>query len=263
VAKLKPAAYSLDVGTHFEKEFNPMADAMELKRETTGETLLGSVMKFMSSSVGSKVVMAITGLGLWLFLVGHLAGNLLAYVGRDAFNHYAMTLKGNALLLWGARLALLIGFPLHIVTAIRTVQLNRAARPTPYAHEPKSPARVAAKSMMLSGAIVLVYFVYHIAHFTWHATGPQPTVLADGSWDAYTMLVMGFQQWPIALFYIVAQVLLAAHLSHGIYSLFQHLGLWGAKWTPFLKNAALVIGYGLCAGFASIPVAVMLGFIKP
>jgi succinate dehydrogenase / fumarate reductase cytochrome b subunit len=73
---------------------------------------------------------------------------------------------------------------------------------------------------------------------------------------------MGFRQPLIALLYIGAQVLLAAHLSHGIYSLFQHLGLWGAKWTPFLKNASLIVGYGLCAAFASIPLAVLLGFIK-
>jgi succinate dehydrogenase / fumarate reductase, cytochrome b subunit len=241
-----------------------MADAMELKRDSGGETLIGSLTKFFLSAVGSKVVMAATGLGLFLFVAGHLAGNLLAYLGRDAFNNYAIALKGNAILLWGARTALLIGFPLHIFTAIRTVQLNRAARPVPYAHENKSPARTAAKTMMLSGLVVVVYFLYHLAHFTWHITGPQPTVtLADGSYDAYSMLVMGFQQPIIALLYIGAQVLLAAHLSHGIYSISQHLGFWGAKWTPFLKNASLIVGYGLCAAFASIPLAVLLGFIKP
>ena len=111
--------------------------------------------------------------------------------------------------------------------------------------------------------LVLVYFAYHLAHFTWHLTGPQPTALnADGTFDAFSMLVKGFQQPLITLLYVVAQVLLAAHISHGIYSLFQHLGFWGAKWTPFLKNASLVVGYGLCAGFASIPLAVLLGFIK-
>lgn len=241
-----------------------MAEAMELKRDTTGQSLLGSLMKFMSSAVGSKVVMALTGLGLWLFVTGHLAGNLLAFVGRDAFNGYATALKSNAPLLWGTRLALLIGFPLHIFTAIRTVQLNRAARPVQYAYANRAPARTAAKTMMLSGAVVAVYFLYHLAHFTWHITGPQPTaLLPDGHYDAYSMLVMGFQQPLIALLYVGAQILLAAHLSHGIYSISQHLGFWGPKWTPFLKNAALVIGYGLCAAFAAIPLSVLLGFIKP
>ncbi|MFZ5444287.1 MAG: succinate dehydrogenase cytochrome b subunit [Myxococcota bacterium] len=241
-----------------------MAEAMELKRETTGETLVGSLLKFASSSVGSKVVMALTGLGLWVFIIGHMAGNLTAFGGRDLFNNYAATLKGNPVLLWGVRLALLIGFPLHIFTAIRTAQLNRAARPVAYAVDPKTPARMAAKSMLLSGLVIAFYFAYHIAHFTLHLTGPQPTaLLANGHYDAYTMLVMGFQQPVIALLYVVAMVLLAAHLSHGIYSLFQHLGLWGARWTPFLKNGALIVGYGISAVFASLPISVLLGFIKP
>src|SRR5437868_3999980 len=115
-----------------------MADAMELKRDTSGETLIGSLTKFLMSSVGSKIMMAATGLGLFLFICGHLAGNLLAYVGRDTFNAYAIGLKSNALLLWGTRSALLLGFPLHIFFAIRTAQLNRAARPVPYAHENKT-----------------------------------------------------------------------------------------------------------------------------
>lgn len=241
-----------------------MADAMELKRDSAGDTLIGSITKFLMSSVGSKVVMAITGLGLGVFLVGHLAGNLLAFLGRDVFNHYAATLKGTPILVWGARTALLIGFPLHILAAVRSVMLNRAARPVAYAHENKAPATEGSKTMMLSGALVLVYFIYHLAHFTWRLTGPQPQVLApDGSFDAYSMLVMGFQQPLISLVYIVAMVLLAGHLSHGIYSLFQHLGFWGPRWTPFLRNAGLVIAYGLCAAFAAIPLAVLMGFIKP
>jgi succinate dehydrogenase / fumarate reductase cytochrome b subunit len=241
-----------------------MAEASELKRETTVEPLFGSLMKFAASSVGSKVVMAVTGLGLGLFLIAHLAGNLTAYAGRDVFNSYAAMLKNNVPLLWAVRLALLIGFPLHIFTAIRTVQLNRAARPVPYAYAPKAPATTASKTMMLSGALVLVYFLYHLAHFTWRVTGPQPTaLLPDGTFDAYTMLVLGFQQPLIALLYVGAQLLLAAHLSHGIYSLFQHLGLWGRRWTPWLRKASVAFGYGLCLAFASIPLAVLLGFIKP
>lgn len=241
-----------------------MAEAVELKRDGGGATFIGSLTQFATSTVGSKVLMALTGLGLWLFVIAHLAGNLTAFAGRDVFNHYALALKGNAPLLWGVRLALIVGFPIHIFTALRTVQQNRAARPVQYAYASKAPARAAAKYMMISGALVLVYFLFHLAHFTWHVAGPQPSaLLPDGNYDAYTMLVLGFKQPFIALFYVVAQILLAAHLSHAIHSLFQHLGLWGAKWTPFIKNGALLIGYGLCAAFASIPLAVLLGFIKP
>lgn len=241
-----------------------MAEATELRRETTAEPLFGSLAKFAMSSVGSKVVMAVTGIGLWLFITGHMAGNLTAYIGRDAFNNYAATLHATPLLLWTVRIALIIGFPLHILTAIRTVQLNRDARPEDYAFANKSPARAAAKSMMLSGLVVLAFFGYHIAHFTWRVTGPQPSaLLPSGNYDAYTMLVMGFQQPLIPGFYLLAQVLLAAHLSHGLYSMFQHLGLWGRRWTPWLKNASLVVGYGLCLGFSATPIAVLLGIIKP
>lgn len=241
-----------------------MAEATELRRETTAEPLFGSLAKFFASAVGSKVVMAVTGIGLWLFITGHMAGNLTAYLGRDTFNTYAATLHANPLLLWTVRLALLIGFPLHIFTAMRTVAMNRAARPVEYAYQNKSPARMAAKSMMLSGLVVLAFFGYHLAHFTWRVTGPQPSaLLPNGNWDAYSMLVMGFQQPLIAGFYLLAQVLLAAHLSHGLYSMFQHLGLWGRRWTPWLKNAALVVGYGLCLGFASIPLSVLVGILKP
>lgn len=234
-----------------------MAEALELKRESSGESLLGSLVKFGGSAVGSKVIMAITGLGLGLFIVGHLAGNLLAFVGHDAFNHYAEALKGNAPLLWGTRLALLIGFPLHIFTAIRAARINAAARPVGYAYAPKTPASSASKTMIISGLLVLAYFLFHIAHFTLRVTGPQP----EGS-DPYAMLVMGFQQPIIAAAYIGAMVLLALHISHGIYSLFQHLGAWGKKWTPFLKTLSLVAGYGICAAFAAIPLSVLLGLIK-
>lgn len=241
-----------------------MADAMELKRDSGGDTFLGSIIRFLMSSVGSKYIMAITGLGLGLFLCGHLAGNLLTFIGRDAFNHYAATLAATPLLVWPTRIALLLGIPLHFFTAARSTQLNRAARPVAYAHEAKAPASTASKTMMLSGLVILSFFLYHLAHFTWRFTGPQPTLLtADGHYDAYAMLVMGFQQPLIAILYIVSMVLLAAHLSHGIYSLFQHVGAWGAKWTPALRKASLVIGYGLCALFASIPLAVLVGFIKP
>lgn len=227
------------------------------------EPLFGSLTKFALGSVGSKVVMAVTGMGLWLFIVAHLAGNATVYLGRQNFNHYATALHQTPALLWLVRVCLMVGLPLHIFTAARTALLNRNARPVPYASGDKAPARLAAKSMMLSGLVVVTFFVYHLAHFTWRVTGPMPPPLPSGEWDAYSMLVLGFQQPLIAGFYVLGQILLAAHLSHGLYSMFQHLGLWGKKWTPWLKGAALVVGYGLCAIFASIPFSVFLGFVKP
>jgi succinate dehydrogenase / fumarate reductase cytochrome b subunit len=237
-----------------------MAEAAEVKRD---EPLFGSIAKFFMGSVGSKVMMAATGLGLWLFITGHLAGNLLAFVGRDAFNQYAETLKGNPPLLWGARFALLLGVPLHFFFAVRSTRANANARPVAYAYQNRTPARMAAKTMILSGMVIGAFLAYHLAHFTLRVVNVTEAKGPSGAFSPFDMLVQGFQNPIIAGFYIVGQVLLAQHLSHGIYSLFQHLGLWGKHWTPWLKRASLVVGYGLCAAFISIPVSVLLGLIKP
>ncbi|MBE2252185.1 MAG: succinate dehydrogenase cytochrome b subunit [Myxococcus sp.] len=239
-----------------------MSDAAELKAGQ-GEDLVGSLVKFAMSSVGSKVVMAATGLGLWVFIMGHLAGNLLAFVGRDAFNAYAATLKGNPVLLWGARSALFLAIPLHFYFAVRSTALNKAARPVAYAYENKTPASMASKTMILSGLVIAAFFAYHIAHFTLRVVSVTDSLGPGGAFSPYDMLIQGFKNPLIAGFYIVGQLLLASHLSHGIYSLFQHLGLWGKRWTPWLKNMSVVVGYGLCAAFISIPVAVLAGIIKP
>lgn len=241
-----------------------MAETLELSRTAKGGTLLSAASNFAMSSVGSKVLMALTGLFLWVFITGHLAGNLLLYFGAEAFNKYASTLHHNPALVWGVRLGMIIGFPLHIVTALRCAQINESARPTPYAYANKAPARTAALTMLLSGGTVLAFFAYHIAHFTLRAVGPMPTeLLSTGDWNAAQMVVLGFQNPLISGFYIVGQLLLAMHLSHGLYSLFQHLGFWGSKWTPFLKAASQVVGYGMALAFASIPFSVYLGIIKP
>lgn len=240
-----------------------MSDAAELKAGDGGEGLIGSIVKFTMSSVGSKIVMAATGLGLWLFVTGHLAGNLLAFVGRDTFNAYAATLQGNPLLLWGARSALLLGIPLHFFFAVRSAGMNRAARPVAYAYANKTPASMASKTMIISGLVIAAFFAFHIAHFTLRIVSVTDSLGPTGAFSPYDMLIQGFKNPLIAGFYIVGQLLLAQHLSHGIYSLFQHLGLWGKRWTPFIRSAALVVGYGLCAAFISIPVSVLLGIIKP
>ncbi len=234
-----------------------MSDALGLRRGETG-SLIGNWVRLATGMIGTKIVMALTGLGLWLFIIAHLAGNLTVYGGADLFNEYAAKLHATPQLLWFVRVMLLIGFPLHIGTAIRTTMLNKAARPEAYAYANKAPTRLAAKTMTLSGLVVLAFLGYHLAHFTYRVTGG-----ALASQTPYQMLVTGFSQPVIALFYIVAQVLLAMHLSHGLYSLNQHLGFWGQRWTPFVKTAALVIGYGLCLAFLSIPLSVMFGVIKP
>ncbi|MCA2978872.1 MAG: succinate dehydrogenase cytochrome b subunit [Myxococcaceae bacterium] len=239
-----------------------MSEAAELKRDDTVEPLFGSLVKFARSSVGSKVVMALTGVVLWGFVMGHLAGNLLAFLGRDAFNAYAAALKGNPPLLWGTRLTLMLCVPVHFYFAFRSSRANADARPVAYAYENKTPARLASKTMMLSGLVVGTFLLYHLAHFTLRLVNVTAAKGPGGDFSPFDMLVEGFKNPLIALIYIAGQLLLAQHLSHGISSLFQHLGLWGRRFSPWLKRAALVVGYGLCAAFITIPVSVLLGVIK-
>lgn len=225
---------------------------------TTSVTQISSKdVGFFSSSIGSKMVMAITGLGIWLFLVAHLLGNLTLYFGAETFNGYAELLASKPALVWLVRIGLLVAFPLHIYSAIRASLQNQAARPQGYAYNRLVPARYAAKSMMLSGATILAFLLFHLAHFTWQVVGPMPA-----THDPYQMVVLGFQNPAIVIFYLAGQFLLAGHLSHGLYGMWQHLGVAGPRFTKVAYRAALVVGYGLCAAFASIPIAVFLGVIK-
>ncbi len=218
-------------------------------------------LSFFGGSIGSKVLMAVTGLFLWVFLVGHLAGNTLIYFGPEGFNSYAHKLHSTPLLIWSVRILMLVSFPVHVFTAIRTTQAARAARPVAYAFGNKSPARLSSTTMALSGLVVLAFIGYHLAQFTWRATG---LPLGAESLTPYQMVVDGFRQPAIVGFYVLGVLLLAMHLSHGLYSMFQHLGIAGRRWTPWVKSAALVIGYGMCTAFGAIPLYVnlMLGGVR-
>lgn len=236
-----------------------MADASELPRTSGPEPLFGSWLTFLEGSIGAKMLMAITGIGLWVFLIGHMAGNLTVYAGAGVFNAYAETLHSKPALLWGVRLAMIFGFPLHVLTSIRTQMMNNAAKPIDYVYGNKSRSTWAAKYMIVSGLVVAFFLAYHLAHFTWRKVGLGDDALGL---SAYEMVVRGFSNPLLAGLYIVAMGLLTQHLSHGLYSMFQHLGLWGKRWTPWLKTASLVVGWGMCLLFASVPVAVLMGMVR-
>jgi len=240
-----------------------MEEAVDARAGDSPNGLVAVAVRFAMSSIGAKMVMALTGFALWGFMVVHLAANLQMFAGPDGVNSYGASLREMPALLWGARSGLIAAFVVHIASAIRCVRLNRAARPTAYAFAPRTPVRAPAVTMALTGLIVLSFLAYHIAHFTWRLTGPQPdlTVAFHGRQvhDVFSMVLAGFQVPWIAAFYVVGQLLLASHLSHGLYSMFQHLGLHGEKtWKPFVKTAAIRVAWGMCAAFCSIPLAVLL-----
>lgn len=241
-----------------------MSDAMELRSAAPGDNVLTRAISFFSSSVGSKVLMALTGLGLWAFMIVHLAGNLLIFAGRDAANAYSANLHHTPLILWGGRAGIVACFAFHIWAAIGTRGTNAGARPTAYAYANRTPATVQSKSMLLSGLMLLTFLVYHLAHFTWHNAHPaQVTVFPNGDVDVYNMVIRGFSVPLISLVYIAGQVLLSMHLSHGISSLAQHLGIQGPRLTPALKLSANVIAGAIALAFISIPISVLAGVIKP
>jgi len=222
------------------------------------------MIHYFSSSTGKKFLMAVSGAALFAFIIGHLLGNLQIFLGPEELNRYSAFLKSTGELLWMARIGLLVMVGIHIWTAISLTLENRAARPVAYAQKDYIEASYASRTMHVSGLIVLAYIVYHLMHFTFGTVHPEYAHFVDGQGrhDVYRMVVSSFQNPLIAITYIVANLLLGMHLSHGIYSAFQSLGLMTEDLRPKLKTLSCVVGYGIFIGYASIPLSVLLGFVK-
>lgn len=214
--------------------------------------------------------MAITGGLLFLFVIGHMLGNLQIFVGAEQINAYGHFLQHTPEILWPARIGLLVLVALHIWSAIQVSLENRAARPVGYAGNPKPVAtNLASRTLLMSGLIIAAFIVYHLLHFTvqvkaLNLTGHDFLALEDTKQrhDVYRMMVVGFSSPWVSGFYILAMALLCLHLSHGVSSMFQTLGLknkaWGALIDRFAQIAAVVIFVGNC----SIPVAILAGILK-
>ena len=221
---------------------------------------------FYRSSIGKKIIVAITGVILIGFIVGHLLGNLQIFLGPDWVNSYAEKLRALGPFLWVIRIVLLVTVLLHIYYTIRLAIENRRARPVRYKKKEHVKATFASRSMAISGLVVLAFIIYHIAHFTVRVTDPRFLLLkADplNRYDVYSMMVYGFQNPIVSAFYILAMFLLALHLSHGSSSFFQSLGLNDEKMTPRLARSGRIFAWLIFIGYTSIPVAVLLGLVKP
>ena len=222
--------------------------------------------RFWQSSVGRKMIVAITGLILILFVIGHLLGNLQIFLGPDWINSYAQHLRDLGILLWLTRIVLLIAVILHIYFTIQLAIENKRARPENYIEKRNVKATFTSRHMVMSGLVVLAFVIYHLAHFTWRITDPRFNQLhldPAGHHDVYSMMVYGFQSAYVSAFYIVAMFLLLMHLEHGASSFFQSLGMSNQKLAPRLAFGARVFAVLLFVGYTSIPVAVLLGAVKP
>lgn len=216
------------------------------------------------STLGRKYVMAITGFGLIGFVLMHMMGNLLIYLGPEKLNAYAESLEDLGGLLWVARFGLLGMIIAHITVAIQLKMLSEQARPIAYVAKNTIKATFASRTMMVSGIILLSFIVYHLLHFTLNVTNPEFAELVDAKnhHDVYRMVVMGFQNVYSSLFYIVAMFCFGLHLSHGASSLFQSLGLNTPKYTPYTQKVGPILASIVVLGNSSIPMSVLLGIIK-
>ena len=233
------------------------------------------VAAVLRSSVGGKVLVALTGLALVGFVIFHMIGNLKVFQGPDAINGYAYFLKHDlGVLIWIARAGLLTLFVLHLGLALRLILRSRAARPVAYRHPGSVQATTASRTMIGTGAVVGLFVAYHLAHFTfgWAHTATDPDGRsvnyldlrdAQGRHDVYSMVVAGFGNPAIAGLYVVAQLALFVHLLHGIQSSFQTLGLKNRRFASCIWWLGLILALSVLLGNIVIVVGVNLGWAPP
>jgi succinate dehydrogenase cytochrome b subunit len=221
---------------------------------------------FYRSSIGRKMIVALTGVILTFFVVGHLLGNLQIFLGPRWVNDYAQHLRDLGPLLWLMRIVLLVSVLLHIYFTILLAIENRRARPLAYVRKENVKASFASRHMVVSGLVVLAFVVFHLLHFTGRKFDPHFPLLKNdplNHYDVYSMMVYGFQNVYVSAFYIIGLFLLTLHLTHGASSFFQSLGLNDKKLTPQLAFGARIFAWLLFIGYTAIPVAVLLGLIQP
>jgi succinate dehydrogenase / fumarate reductase cytochrome b subunit len=221
------------------------------------------VVRFYEAPIGKKAIMAVTGVMLFGYVVAHLLGNLQIYGDPAQINKYAAFLHNpaNTALLWTARSALLVAVFLHIFASFQLWRLKNAARPTAYVKKDDAAATYASRTMMWSGPIVGAFIVFHILHLTVGAVVPLQE-LAPNEPNVRANVIAGFQNPAIAGFYILAIVLLCTHLYHGLWSMFQSLGISHPSYTPKLKKGAAIFAILIAIGNCSIPISVMAGLVK-
>jgi len=211
--------------------------------------------------------MAITGGALFVFVIGHLLGNLQVFGRPEQINAYAHFLKSKPGMVWVARLGLLACVGLHIAAAVALSAGNQAARPEGYANRTTYGSTLASRTMILSGLVIAAFVLYHLAHFTVLLPGVNGrgdfrklTTVLHGETvpDVYAMMILAFQVWWVVWFYLIAQALLFLHLGHGLAAMFQSLGLRNHVWWPRITKFAQVASLTIFLGYASIPLAIFL-----
>ena len=221
---------------------------------------------FWATAIGKKVVMAVTGVIMILFVIAHVLGNLKVFAGPDEMNAYAQFLRtvgepelGYGDLLWIVRIVLLTAVTLHIIAAVQLTRMSWAARSVKYNDRKNVESTLAARLMRWGGLLLAIFIVFHIAHFTLGVVGFAPGQYQD--LQVYQNVVAGFSVWPVAVFYIIAMAALCLHLDHGIWSMLQTLGWSTQQNEGRLKAISRIIAILIFAGFISVPIGVMAGLV--
>ncbi|PSR05465.1 MAG: succinate dehydrogenase [Bacteroidetes bacterium SW_11_45_7] len=219
---------------------------------------MGWTREFFASNIGRKVVMSLTGLFLSIFLIAHLSGNLLLFVGQQAFNEYSHFMATNPFIRI-VEIILFISIIFHVIYAIVLTINNRKARAVKYAVSNSSEnSSWFSRNMGIFGTIIFIFLVLHLGNFFVAARFENlPKIALDNGQkvkDLYTVVVTSFEQWWYTAIYVIAMVVLGFHLVHGVHSAFRSLGLRHYKYIPLVKNIAIAFAILFPAGFASIPI---------
>jgi len=214
---------------------------------------------FFGSTIGKKVVMGVTGVILFGFVLGHMTGNLQLYIGPEALNAYGEFLQefGHGMGLWVARTVLLASVGLHIWAATALTLTSLAARPKGYREVQWQESTYASRTMRWSGPILLLFIVYHLLHFT---TGSVHPSFVRG--DVYHNMIAAFRSWPVSAAYIAAMLALGFHMWHGVWSMLQSLGLSHPRYNAFRRAFATVFTVIVIGGNVSFPIAILAGLVR-
>ncbi len=217
------------------------------------------VTKALTSSIGGKLIVAVTGIMAVGFVCGHLVGNMTIYAGPDAINAYAAGLHKIPALLWGARIGVIVAFGLHILLTLKLNLENKVARPVGYAKNTTIQATFASRTMVYTGIFLGLFLLFHLAHLTWRITHPeyQTFLTPEGGMDVYKMMITTFSVPWISGLYVVCMVLLGFHLSHAVTSFFQTLGLSHPKYDGLIHLIGPALGVFVAGGNITIPLAIL------
>lgn len=224
------------------------------------EKTLRRTLSLPETTIGKKALLAVTGLVLYGFVIGHMLGNLQVFMGPEQLNGYAAALKGNALLLWGTRVVVGLSVLVHASIAIQLVASTASARPVGYRATQHVAANYASKTMKYGGPALLLYILFHIAHFTF--PGLALGNYAHSHTDVYSNVVHAFNIPWVVLLYVTANVFLGMHLYHGAWSLLQTLGGNHPRYNKHLMLIPPAIGVGVAIGNIAMPLAVFAGIIR-